>query len=287
VDDALSHARSGLTILLPAITAAQQIRGVVVEDSTGLPISGATIELLAADATVRATTSSAVTGWFELNSDGVRPVGEPPGIWWRHSGVVAAINRPSSHPQAIGYRRFAGWCPDSAGAIVSVHSDRQMRQCIGLKGAAPMSTISTVMIGMAACGLTAGCAARNPNMPLRNVLVTAQQALITANNAADITAVAALTADDWIGIDASGVRTTKADLAASIQNRGAAAIQASPEQLARRQQDWIVRVYDNVGIVTRLTAGDHGNRQWITTVWVMRANSWKRVLSQVTNAPPQ
>ncbi len=56
----------GLAVLLPTMTAAQQIRGVVVEDSTGLPISGARIELLAADATVRATASSAATGWFEL-----------------------------------------------------------------------------------------------------------------------------------------------------------------------------------------------------------------------------
>jgi hypothetical protein len=56
----------GLAVLLPTITAAQQIRGVVVEDSTGLAISGATVELLAADATVRATTSSAASGWFEV-----------------------------------------------------------------------------------------------------------------------------------------------------------------------------------------------------------------------------
>jgi hypothetical protein len=55
-----------LAALLPAITAAQQIRGVVVDDSTGQPISGAAIELLAADTTVRATTSSNPTGWFEL-----------------------------------------------------------------------------------------------------------------------------------------------------------------------------------------------------------------------------
>jgi Domain of unknown function (DUF4440) len=150
-----------------------------------------------------------------------------------------------------------------------------------------MSTIPTVIIALLAWPLTSGCAARNPTTPIRNAVVAAQQALIRANNAADITAVEALTADDWIGVDASGVRTTKADLPTSIQNRGAAAIQASPEQVARRQQDWIVRVYDNVGIVTRLTAGDHGARQWITTVWVLRDNRWKRVLSQVTTAAPQ
>lgn len=59
-----------LAVLLPTIAAAQQIRGVVVDDSTGQPISGATIELLAADTTVRATTISNATGWFELLSPG-------------------------------------------------------------------------------------------------------------------------------------------------------------------------------------------------------------------------
>ena len=57
-----------LAILLPTITVAQQIRGVVVDDSTGQPISGATIELLAADTTVRTTTISNATGWFDLSA---------------------------------------------------------------------------------------------------------------------------------------------------------------------------------------------------------------------------
>jgi hypothetical protein len=59
-----------LAVLLPTITAAQQIRGVVVDDSTGQPISGATIELLAADTTVRATTIANATGWFDLSAQG-------------------------------------------------------------------------------------------------------------------------------------------------------------------------------------------------------------------------
>src|SRR5688572_28770465 len=55
-----------LAVLLPTTSAAQQIRGVVVDDSTGQPISSATIELLAADTTIRATTISNAAGWFEL-----------------------------------------------------------------------------------------------------------------------------------------------------------------------------------------------------------------------------
>ena len=59
-----------LILLLPAITAAQQIRGVVVEDSTGLPIPGAKVELLAGDTTIRATTFANNYGWFELLPQG-------------------------------------------------------------------------------------------------------------------------------------------------------------------------------------------------------------------------
>lgn len=58
-----------LTVLLPATAAAQQIVGVVVEDSTDLPIPDATIELLAVDGTVRATSRSGTAGWFELRSE--------------------------------------------------------------------------------------------------------------------------------------------------------------------------------------------------------------------------
>lgn len=58
-----------LTLLLPAIAVAQQIVGVVVEDSTNLPIPDATIELLAADGTVRAMSRTGATGWFDLRSE--------------------------------------------------------------------------------------------------------------------------------------------------------------------------------------------------------------------------
>lgn len=57
-----------LALLLPALAAAQQVRGVVVEDSTFRPIADVRIELIGADGTVRATTFSAGTGWFELPS---------------------------------------------------------------------------------------------------------------------------------------------------------------------------------------------------------------------------
>jgi hypothetical protein len=47
---------------------AQQIRGVVVEDSTSRPISGVKVELLSMDATVHAATVSTSTGWYELTA---------------------------------------------------------------------------------------------------------------------------------------------------------------------------------------------------------------------------
>jgi hypothetical protein len=59
----------GLAFLFPTMAAAQQIRGVVVEDSTFRPISDARVEVIAADGTIRATSMSAVlTGWFTLNA---------------------------------------------------------------------------------------------------------------------------------------------------------------------------------------------------------------------------
>jgi hypothetical protein len=54
------------TLLLPTISAAQKIRGVVVEDSTGLPIADVKIELLTADTSVLVMSLSRATGWFEL-----------------------------------------------------------------------------------------------------------------------------------------------------------------------------------------------------------------------------
>ena len=60
----------GLAVLLPAIASAQQVRGVVVEDSTFRPIADVTVELRSLDGTVRATSVSAGSGWFELFAPG-------------------------------------------------------------------------------------------------------------------------------------------------------------------------------------------------------------------------
>src|SRR6266508_6192671 len=77
---------------------------------------------------------------------------------------------------------------------------------------------------------------------------------------------------------------TKAELREDIAKRGPAKVQATPEQLLDRQREWKVRVFDKAGVVTRLTAGDHGSRSWISTVWVRHDGRWQRVLSQETTA---
>ncbi len=59
-----------LAALLPTMAVAQQVRGVVVEDSTFRPIADVKIELIAADAVVPALSFSSLTGWFELFSEG-------------------------------------------------------------------------------------------------------------------------------------------------------------------------------------------------------------------------
>jgi hypothetical protein len=118
-------------------------------------------------------------------------------------------------------------------------------------------------------------------------VIAAQQSLITANNAADVAAVERLTADEWIGVDASGVSRTKSQLREAMVKRGPAIIQATPQQLLQRQKEWRVRVYSDVGILMRLTAGDHGSRSWITTVWVRRDGRWQRVLTQGTTSSQQ
>ncbi len=128
------------------------------------------------------------------------------------------------------------------------------------------------------------CAVRRPYASYEQEVIAAQRELITANNAADTAVVDRLTADEWIGVEAAGVSRTKADFRAWMVARGAAAVQATGAQLAQRQKEWRVQVYGNVGIITRLTAGDHGGRSWITTVWVRREGRWQRVLSQGTAA---
>lgn len=60
----------GLAVLLPAIATAQQVRGVVVEDSTFRPIPDVTVELRSLDGSVRGTAVSAATGWFEVFAPG-------------------------------------------------------------------------------------------------------------------------------------------------------------------------------------------------------------------------
>jgi hypothetical protein len=115
-------------------------------------------------------------------------------------------------------------------------------------------------------------------------LLTAQRSFINANNTADLATLDRLTADEWIGVRASGVVRTKAEFLAEVGKRGPAKVQATPEQLMERRREWKVRVYDTVGVVTRLTAGDHGSRSWISAVWVRRDGRWQRVLSHETTA---
>ena len=115
-------------------------------------------------------------------------------------------------------------------------------------------------------------------------LLAAQRSLISASNRADLETINQLTADEWIGINAAGILRMKAELPGDIAKRGLAKVQATPEQLLERQKAWKVRAYDNTGVVTRLTAGDHGSRSWISTVWIRRDGRWQRILSQETTA---
>jgi hypothetical protein len=115
-------------------------------------------------------------------------------------------------------------------------------------------------------------------------LLAAQRSLISASNRADLETINQLTADEWIGINAAGILRMKAELPGDIAKRGPAKVQATPEQLLERQKAWKVRAYDNTGVVTRLTAGDHGSPSWISTVWIRRDGRWQRILSQETTA---
>jgi hypothetical protein len=132
--------------------------------------------------------------------------------------------------------------------------------------------------------LFAGAAISAAGSSVDEELLAAQRALISANNRADLDAINQLTADEWIGVNASGILRTKAELPEDIAKRGPAKVQATPEQLLERQKAWKVRTYDNGGVVTRLTAGDHGSRSWISTVWIRRDGRWQRILSQETTA---
>jgi hypothetical protein len=132
--------------------------------------------------------------------------------------------------------------------------------------------------------LFAGAALSAGGSSVDEELLAAQRSLINANNRADLETINQLTADEWIGVNASGILRTKAELAGDIAKRGLAKVQATPEQLLERQKEWKVRAYENAGVVTRLTAGDHGSRSWISTVWIRRDARWQRILSQETTA---
>lgn len=115
-------------------------------------------------------------------------------------------------------------------------------------------------------------------------VIAAQEAQITANNAADIPALDALTAEEYVGVDASGTMQNKREFLRDVEKRGPAAVKATPQQLRERQREWRVRIFGDVGVVTRLTAGDHGSRAWVTAMWAKRDGRWLRVFGQVTTA---
>jgi hypothetical protein len=122
--------------------------------------------------------------------------------------------------------------------------------------------------------------------PLEAELIDLQQQQITANNAADIAALDRLTADDWTGVSATGVARNKTQFLEDVRRRGPAAVQRTPQQGAPRATEWRVYADGSTGVVTRLTAGDHGPRIWNTAVWSKRDGSWRRVFSQETAAQP-
>lgn len=117
-------------------------------------------------------------------------------------------------------------------------------------------------------------------------LLAAQRAYIQANNAADLPALDRLTSEDWTGITADGKSQTRAEAFEAIRRRGPAKIQATTSILLVRQKAWQVRIYGDTGFVSRLTAGDHGTRAWVTGIWARRDGRWRRVFSQVTTVAP-
>src|SRR5262245_37665229 len=116
-----------------------------------------------------------------------------------------------------------------------------MRRTLGHPRRVHSRLVVVALVGSAAC------AHRPDAAGPRADLVAVQIALIMANNAADAAAVERLTADEWIGISASGVSTTKPQIRSDLAARGAARVQATPQQLAQRQKDWLVRIYGDVG----------------------------------------
>ena len=118
-------------------------------------------------------------------------------------------------------------------------------------------------------------------------LIAVQQAQITANNAADVATLDRLTAADWTGVSAAGIVQEKAQFLEEVVKRGPARVQRTMEDAADRQKAWRVQVSGTLGVVTRLTAGDHGSRMWNTAVWTKRDGVWLRVFSQGTTAAAQ
>ena len=145
-------------------------------------------------------------------------------------------------------------------------------------------TVTGVVVVLAAALLGANDGVLAGGSSPEQELLAAQRSFITANNTADLATLDRLTADEFIGVTASGVVRTKAEFLKEVGKRGPAKVQATSEQLLERQKEWKVRVYENVGVVTRLSAGDHGSRSWITAVWVRRDGRWQRVLSHETTA---
>lgn len=139
-------------------------------------------------------------------------------------------------------------------------------------------------LSFAACGHARSTPVDPARSDEEREIIAAQVAQINANNLADIVALDALTAQEYVGINARGLVQTKAEFLEDVRARGAAAIKVTPEQLGERQKTWKVRLYGGAGVVTRLTAGDHGVRSWVTAIWVKREGRWIRAFSQVTTA---
>jgi hypothetical protein len=84
--------------------------------------------------------------------------------------------------------------------------------------------IAAGVVALAAALLGAPSAIRASGSSVEQDLLAAQRSLISANNRADLAMVDQLTADEWIGINASGVIRTKVELREEIGKRGPAKV---------------------------------------------------------------
>lgn len=95
----------------------------------------------------------------------------------------------------------------------------------------------------------------------------------------DTAAIAGILADDFVGFDGRGVRSSKADeLAEAASDGGGAPI------LGETQDDFQVRLYGDVAVLTdrnavrmRLEGKEQTLRYRRTTVWARRAGRWQCV----------